>query len=109
MRSTIAALVLTTMLVPSLSWADGTWRANHPRRAEVNQRLANQNARIREGVADGRLTRGQAAQLHAEDHRMRQEERAMAAANGGHITKREQRVLNQQENATSRQIYNEKH
>jgi hypothetical protein len=33
----------------------------------------------------------------------------MAAQNGGHITKAEQRALNQEENAVSRQIYQEKH
>lgn len=111
MRSTIAALALTTILFPSLSFAkgNGEWKASHPRRAEVNQRLANQNARIRAGVADGKLTHAQAAQLHAEDHQMRAEEHAMARQNGGHITKSEQRALNQQENATSRQIYSEKH
>jgi hypothetical protein len=111
MRSKIAAFAFCTLMIPSLGFAkgNGTWKANHPRRAEVNQRLNNQNARIRDGVEDGKLTHGQAAQLHAEDHAIRQEERAMAAQNGGHITKTEQRALNQQENQTSRQIYNEKH
>ena len=33
----------------------------------------------------------------------------MAAQNGGHITKEEQKTLNQQENKVSQQIYNEKH
>ncbi len=111
MRSTIAALALSTILIPSLGWAkgNGAWRASHPRRAEVNQRLDNQNARIREGVQSGKLTHAQAAQLHADDHQIRTEERAMAKENGGHVTKAEQRALNQQENATSAQIYNEKH
>jgi hypothetical protein len=35
---------------------------------------------------------------------IRREERLMAAQNGGHITKAEQRVLNRQENAVSRKI-----
>lgn len=87
----------------------GDWRSNHPRRTEVNSRLNNQNRRINQGVKSGKLTRGQARQLHAEDHGTRQEERAMASQHGGHITKGEQRELNRQENQTSRQIYNEKH
>jgi hypothetical protein len=33
----------------------------------------------------------------------------MASQHGGHITKQEQRTLNQQENKVSRQIYDEKH
>ena len=33
----------------------------------------------------------------------------MAAQNGGHLTKTEQRALNQEENRNSRQIREEKH
>jgi transposase len=48
--------------------------------------------------------RREAQALHREDHRIRHEERKMASLNGGHITRGEQRVLNQQENRVSRQI-----
>jgi len=85
------------------------WQKSHPRRAEVNKRLSNQNKRINQGVKNGTLTKGQAAQLHKEDHQIRQEERDMASQDGGHITKQEQRTLNAQENQVSRQIYDEKH
>jgi len=84
--------------------ADGQWAKSHPRRAEVNARLANQNRRINKEVHEGELTRGQAAKLHQQDHQIRKEERAMASTNGGHITKAEQRALNQQENQVSREI-----
>jgi hypothetical protein len=85
------------------------WKEDHPRRAQVNSRLENQNRRIDEGVKSGKLNRKQAKRLHAEDHAIRQEERAMAAQHGGHITKAEQRELNRQENQVSRQIHEEKH
>jgi len=55
-------------------------------------------------VKEGKLTPAQAHKLHKEDRQIRHEERAMASQNGGHITKQEQRVLNRQENAVSRQI-----
>jgi len=84
--------------------AETLWQANHPRRVEVNGRLAVQNFRINQGVADGRITPFQAQRLRAEDREVRAEERAMARFNGGHITRAEQRALNQQENAVSRQI-----
>ena len=83
------------------------WSQDHPRRAEVNGRLENQNDRIKDKVADGQMTHRQAAQLHHEDHQIRQEERDMASQNGGHITKQERRTLNQQENHVSRQIHHE--
>jgi predicted RND superfamily exporter protein len=89
--------------------AETEWQKEHPRRAEVNKRLKNQNRRINQGVKNGKLTKQQAAQLHKEDHQIRQEERDMASQNGGHITKQEQKTLNQQENAVSGQIYKEKH
>ncbi|RUP23861.1 MAG: hypothetical protein EKK45_27730 [Curvibacter sp.] len=81
-----------------------TWRETHPRRAEVNARLDRQNARIHHELKSGEITPQQAATLHHEDHQIRREERQMAALNGGHITRAEQRALNQQENAVSRQI-----
>jgi hypothetical protein len=86
-----------------------TWAQNHPRRAEVNGRLANQNTRVNANLAKGNLTPGQAAQLKSEDKSVRAQERFDASLNGGHITKAEQRALNQDENAISRQIYNEAH
>ena len=80
------------------------WREKHPRRAQVNARLANQHRRIRDEVKEGDMSKAKAAKLHREDHQIRQEERDMAAQNGGHVTKAEQRVLNQQENQVSKQI-----
>jgi len=83
---------------------DTTWQKNHPRREEVNQRLRNQNNRIHQDVKDGTMTRSQAAAVHQQDRQVRQEERDMASQNNGHITKTEQKALNQQENAISKEI-----
>lgn len=83
---------------------DTKWEKQHPRREQVNDRLANQNERIKEEVKEGDLTKGQANKLHKEDRQIRKEERAMASQNGGHVTKAEQKVLNQQENAVSKKI-----
>ncbi len=98
-----AALVMGSFMTAN-ALAESQWDKDHPRRAEVNGRLANQNARIHNEVKDGQITRAQAAGLHKEDHQIRQEERDMASQNNGHITKQEQRTLNQQENGVSRQI-----
>lgn len=76
----------------------------HPRRDQVNDRLANQNKRINQEVKEGELTSQKAQRLHKQDRQIRQEERDMASQNGGRITKSEQGVLNQQENAVSRRI-----
>jgi hypothetical protein len=102
-RSFAAAIVALAALVGTAS-AETQWQKNHPRRTQVNHRLANQNKRISTDVKDGTMSKGQAAALHHEDHQVRQEERDMASQNGGHITKAEQGVLNHQENAISNQI-----
>jgi len=84
--------------------AETQWDKDHPRRDQVNDRLKNQNKRIKKEVKEGEMTKAQAAKLHKDDRQIRQEERDMASQNGGHITKQEQRTLNQQENGVSKQI-----
>ena len=108
MTALVAALLGIGLLGGTAFGAEG-WRAEHPRRAEVNRRLHNQFARIKEGVQSGKLSTQQAQTLHQADHQIRQEERADAAQHGSHITKAEQKQLNRQENAASKKIYEEKH
>ena len=72
-----------------------TWAQNHPRRVQVNSRLANQNARIHKEAKAGEITKAQAAKLHRQDYQIRREERIMASQNGGHITRRKEKTLNQ--------------
>ncbi|HEY6823534.1 MAG TPA: hypothetical protein VI195_03785 [Steroidobacteraceae bacterium] len=102
---TAAAAAVALAGLASNALADETqWQKDHPRRTEVNARLANQNKRINKELKEGEINKAQAHKLHAEDHAIRQEERTMASTNGGHITKAEQRSLNQQENQVSKQI-----
>jgi hypothetical protein len=97
------AILLTTGMGAS-AFADTAWQQNHPRREQVNHRLAVQDHRIDHERRTGQITRAQAHQLHREDHQLRREERFMASRDGGHITRTEQHALNQQENGISRQI-----
>lgn len=85
-----------------------TWAQRHPRRVEVNGRLAHQNARINAGLRDHQLTHREAHQLRTDDHSIRAEERADASVNGGHLTRGEQRQINVQENANSRAIHHDR-
>jgi hypothetical protein len=86
-----------------------SFRASHPRRAQVNDRLNNQSARIEQGVASGAITRDQAKSLHQQDQFVRSEERGMAGLNGTHITPAEKKALNQQESSLSQDIFTAKH
>jgi hypothetical protein len=100
----VAVLAIFTAATAGAAMAQTQWDKDHPRRAEVNQRLKNQDKRINKEVKEGEMSKQQAAKLHKEDRQIRKEERAMASQNGGHITKQEQRTLNRQENAVSKQI-----
>jgi hypothetical protein len=99
-----AAVLVSLAALAGTASAETTWQKNHPRRTQVNHRLANQDKRIHQDVKDGTMSKSQAANVHHEDHQVRQEERDMASQNGGHITKSEQKVLNGQENGISNQI-----
>ena len=104
-RKLALALVAFTAFSGTVADASAaTWAQTHPRRDQVNDRLANQNTRINHDLATGKITVGQAAFLHKEDRTVRAQERFDASFNGGHITKAEQRSLNQNENAISGQI-----
>lgn len=90
-----AAGIAVVAPAPALA---GSWGAHHPRREQVNDRLQNLNRLIRQERREGDLTRSQARALRKEDRTIRDEERDMAKLDNGHITKADQRVLNQQEN-----------
>ena len=81
-RKAIFALIVgsiaTTGLAASAS-ADTVWQKHHPRREEVNGRLANLNRRIHEERVEGDLTGKQALALHRDVHGIRRQERLRPA------------------------------
>jgi hypothetical protein len=81
----------------------------HPRVNEVNQRLDNQQQRIANGEANGTMNGKQAARDEKHDANIAQRESRDEAANGGHLTKAEQRNLNKSLNKDSKHIYKQKH
>jgi len=101
---TLAAMTIAFASVGSNVFAKTTWQTDHPRRTEVNNRLANQNKRINTELKDGAISKTKAAALHNDDHQIRTEERDMASQNGSHITKLEQKTLNRQESAVNQKL-----
>lgn len=107
----IQSLLVATLLVAVAGTTvciakdvDTKWQKHHPRREQVNNRLHRQNARIHEEVKEGDMSKAQAAKLHQDDRQIRQEERDMASQDHSHVTKQEQKTLNQQENQVSKDI-----
>lgn len=104
-KSLLIVSLLNVLAIGSVSVAHANeWQNTHPRRAEVNYRLAHQNERIRHDVRDGSMSRDEAKNLHQQDRNIRAEERADASLHGSHITKQEKYALNQQENNVSQEI-----
>lgn len=116
-RVLLAAFVLTApaMMVRAENKGNPTgakgskFATQHPRRNQVNKRVANQRGRINQGVKNGSLTKGQAHQLRQNDNQIKAQEHADVKANGGHLTGAEQKQFNQEENANSADIHDEKH
>lgn len=104
----MAGLMLVTS-VAAFADPDVQKIPDHPRVNEVNGRRENQHDRIQQGVKNGSINKHELNQLHREGHAIHTEERAMRRADHGHLTKTDQRVLNRQQNARSRQIFRDKH
>ena len=100
-----AALALTVAgLGATAASANTAFDASHPRRAEVNARLAHENFRIDRKLYAGLISPQRAFALHRDVHAIRRQEQAFASAQDGHITRHQQRLLNREENAVSAQI-----
>jgi hypothetical protein len=74
-----------------------------------NTREANQDQRVANGLRSGQMTSGEAAKADRTQSRIDQQVHNDRAANGGKLTGQEKQQINGEQNAASRQIYNEKH
>lgn len=77
--------------------------------AEVDQREANQQKRIAEGVENGSLTPKETANLENREAKIHNEIKTDRAANGGKLTPAERAKINREQNRTSKAIYRKKH
>ena len=80
----------------------------HPRVNQINQREENQQDRIANGIKNDKLTPGQAAHLERGEQRLQNNEKKDMAADGGHLTKQDQRQLNREANHMSKRIAHDK-
>ncbi len=107
MKSFLTVAVATMMgslAVPNSASAGLPFFRSHPRVNEVSGRLNNQQGRINNGVASGRLNPQQAGRLQRGDQRIQQRETRDMAMHGGHLTGRETANLNRAENRESGRI-----
>jgi len=74
-----------------------------------NTREANQDQRVANGLRTGQMTSGEAARADKTQSRIDQQVHNDRAANGGKLTGQERQQINGEQNAASRQIYNDNH
>ena len=72
-----SALFIAFLGIANVSLAQDGFAKNHPRQAEVNQRLRDQHHRINRKMKRGDISKRQAYHMNRRDHRIRQEERKM--------------------------------
>jgi hypothetical protein len=74
----------------------------------INERQRNQQARIRQGIRNGELTRREASRIQSQQARIRVRE-TYARRSGGEFTARERYRIQRQLNRSNRNIYRQKH
>jgi hypothetical protein len=77
--------------------------------SRVNEREANQQARIENGVKSGQLTPRETGHIENREANINREVHNDRAANGGKLTPQERAQVNHQQNNASKQIYDDKH
>jgi hypothetical protein len=89
----------------------GAFRSNAAgeARGTVNDREANQQQRIANGVRSGQMTSGEAARADQRQANIDSQVHNDRQANGGALTGQERQQVNREQNGASKQIYNENH
>ena len=75
----------------------------------VDQRHRNQQDRVANGVASGRLTPGEASRVERQQGSIDRQEARMRSRDDGHLTAANRAHLQVRENRASRHIYRAKH
>jgi methionine-rich copper-binding protein CopC len=108
MRFVTAVLASTLVIAPAAMIAQTTPTPG-AHDYNINQRKADQQDRIANGVKNGQLTAGQTAHLEHQEAGINKEERGMRAQDNGHLTKQDRQTIHAQQNQESRRIYRDKH
>lgn len=112
MRRTLFVLAAAALFATGLAMAQqspATTGSTTAPKATVNNRRANQQNRVANGVQSGQLTAGETKNLEGREANVNREIKDDRQANGGKLTQQEHRQVNRQQNNLSRSIYNDKH
>src|SRR6201984_3801929 len=104
-RIVLCSAALAALMLPAMAQNSNT--TNPP--ATINQRKENQQDRTANRVASGQLTAGETANLEKKESNLNKEEKLMRSEDNGKLTGADRKVLNQQQNQLSKQVYRDKH
>ncbi len=108
MKKTALFVIFMTLAFSGVMMGQ-TQTAQQPPRTEVGHRQVKQQARIKQGVKSGALTRGEKRRLERHQARIQKRKQIDKAKHGGRLTPRNKAQLNRMQNRASRHIYREKH
>jgi hypothetical protein len=110
MKSMLFAAVLTAISIPVIAQdpvSTPTPVTGQEKTPGIHQRQENQQARIKQGVDSGALTKGETRRLERQQGRIQADK--LEAKSDGKVTKAERAQLTKEQNHASRNIYRAKH
>jgi hypothetical protein len=103
-RLLVAALGLAVAASAGAASAETRWEQHHPRQDQVLDRDAHLRHEIRAERRAGEISPVKAHRLLVKDRQIAREDHAIAHANGGYITPREQHIMNRQETGLAHRV-----
>ncbi|MBS1626736.1 MAG: hypothetical protein JSR09_02940 [Bacteroidetes bacterium] len=107
MKTLVITALATTISLAAVAQGPGHQRTNiknHPRVNQVDKRIDNQEKRITEERKEGDLTKAQAQKDRKNLKTINQEKKDMRKEDKGHLTKKDDKALNQQLNKNSKKV-----
>lgn len=105
----LKCLVIAASLVAIPASTALAQQTTYQQRHSINQRAANQQARINKGVADGQITPKGAAKAEANQARINSQDARMRSRDNGHLTAADRHKLAREQDRASQGIYDRNH
>jgi hypothetical protein len=108
-KITLLSAALAILALPVVAQNQSTDASGNVTGQSIQDRKANQQDRIGNGVKTGELTAGETTNVEKKEAGLNQEERDMRKQDDGRLTGADKAALTQQQNQLSKQIYQDKH
>jgi hypothetical protein len=109
MQKLLSSLAIVALLTsaPAMAQTTDTTTPRTPRVNEIKQRIESQENKISNDVKEGKITAKQAVRDEKVDAEVKKQLSADQANHAGHITKAEQRHMNNELNKNSKRIHHQ--